>query len=83
MNCTTWLTWKSDICTTQSGRSIGNCLILVIIRTIQGTPTDTGGMIGNLNIGAGIVYDSDPEAEWEETMAKGRAIERVLNEHKP
>ena len=38
MNCTTWLTWKSDVCTTQSGRSIGNCLILIIIRTIYGLP---------------------------------------------
>jgi len=61
-----------------SGHSTWN----VIIRTIQGVPTESGGMIGNLNIGAGIVYDSDPEAEWEETMAKGRVIERVLNGHK-
>ena len=50
----------------------------VIIRTVQGTPTEPSGMIGTFNIGAGIVYDSEPEAEWEETMAKGRAIERVL-----
>jgi anthranilate/para-aminobenzoate synthase component I len=50
----------------------------VIIRTVQGTPTEHSGMTAYLNIGAGIVYDSEPEAEWEETMAKGRAIERVL-----
>ena len=50
----------------------------VIIRTLQGTTNDDGSMCAHLNIGAGIVYDSVPEAEWEETMAKGRAIERVL-----
>jgi anthranilate synthase component 1 len=25
-------------------------------------------------VGAGIVADSDPRAEWEETMSKGRAL---------
>jgi len=28
--------------------------------------------------GAGIVYDSDPQAEWEETMNKGRALFRAV-----
>ncbi|WP_133500572.1 anthranilate synthase component I [Cognatilysobacter terrigena] len=28
--------------------------------------------------GAGIVYDSDPAAEWEETMSKGRALFRAV-----
>ncbi len=28
--------------------------------------------------GAGIVYDSDPTAEWEETMSKGRALFRAV-----
>ena len=50
----------------------------VLIRTLQGTANDDNSMNAHLNIGAGIVYDSDPVAEWEETMAKGRAIERVL-----
>lgn len=49
----------------------------VLIRTLQGTLHDDG-MTAYLNIGAGIVYDSEPEAEWLETMAKGRAIVRVL-----
>lgn len=52
----------------------------VIIRTLQGTLNKDGIMTAHLNIGAGIVYDSDPEAEWQETMAKGRAIERVLSQ---
>src|SRR5688572_655687 len=30
--------------------------------------------------GAGIVFDSDPEAEWEETMNKGRALFRAVAE---
>ena len=28
--------------------------------------------------GAGIVYDSDPEMEWAETMNKGRALFRAV-----
>jgi anthranilate synthase component I len=30
--------------------------------------------------GAGIVYDSDPQKEWEETMSKGRALFRAVEE---
>ena len=30
--------------------------------------------------GAGIVYDSDPQREWEETMNKGRALFRAVAE---
>ena len=50
----------------------------VLIRTLQGTANDDDSMNAHLNIGAGIVYDSDPHAEWDETMAKGRAIQQVL-----
>jgi len=37
---------------------------------------------GRLHVqaGAGIVYDSDPQAEWEETMSKGRALFRAVAE---
>ncbi len=37
---------------------------------------------GRLHVqaGAGIVYDSDPEKEWEETMSKGRALFRAVEE---
>jgi anthranilate synthase component 1 len=33
---------------------------------------------GQLHVqaGAGIVHDSDPDAEWQETMAKARAVFR-------
>ncbi|MEO7014132.1 MAG: chorismate-binding protein, partial [Dokdonella sp.] len=35
---------------------------------------------GRLHVqaGAGIVYDSDPAAEWAETMNKGRALFRAV-----
>jgi anthranilate synthase component 1 len=32
----------------------------------------------NIQAGAGIVADSDPKAEWEETLNKGRAIFRAV-----
>ncbi|UPV76242.1 aminodeoxychorismate synthase, component I [Halorussus limi] len=33
-----------------------------------------------LRVGAGIVHDSDPDAEYEETLAKGRALVRALDD---
>jgi len=35
---------------------------------------------GELHVqaGAGIVYDSDPQSEWDETMSKARAIMRAV-----
>lgn len=33
-----------------------------------------------LRVGAGIVHDSDPDHEYEETLAKGRALVRALDE---
>jgi anthranilate synthase component 1 len=36
-----------------------------------------GGRL-HIQAGAGIVYDSDPAAEWEETMNKGRALFRAV-----
>ena len=37
---------------------------------------------GKLHVqaGAGIVYDSDPQKEWEETMNKGRALFRAVEQ---
>jgi anthranilate synthase component 1 len=35
------------------------------------------GML-HVQAGAGIVYDSDPAREWEETMSKGRALFRAV-----
>jgi anthranilate synthase component 1 len=36
------------------------------------------GML-HVQAGAGIVADSDPEKEWEETMNKGRALIAAVN----
>lgn len=36
------------------------------------------GQTAYFNVGAGIVADSDPEAEWDETMAKGRGFVEAL-----
>lgn len=35
---------------------------------------------GSFQVGAGIVYDSDPEREYKETLAKGEALTRALAE---
>lgn len=56
----------------------------VTIRTLTiecepgSTPTDARGTI-TLPVGAGIVADSLPEAEWRETLDKARPIVRALN----
>ena len=59
----------------QRGSSVWN----VLIRTIQCEPLNPdGSTTGVYNVGAGIVYDSDPAKEWLETLAKSRAINEVL-----
>lgn len=45
----------------------------ITIRTLQ----IRGGRV-SVQAGAGIVYDSDPEAEYEETRMKSRAAARAL-----
>lgn len=51
----------------------GNCDLNVAIRTLQCTQ-------GNVvyNVGGGIVWDSDPESEYQETLDKGRAMRAAL-----
>ncbi|MGA9402616.1 chorismate-binding protein, partial [Haladaptatus sp.] len=34
----------------------------------------------HLRVGAGIVHDSVPEAEYEETLAKGKALVTAIDE---
>jgi anthranilate synthase component 1 len=51
----------------------GNMDTAIAIRTLA---INKG--IAYLGIGAGIVADSDPEREWEETMNKGRALLRAV-----
>jgi para-aminobenzoate synthetase component 1 len=46
----------------------------ILIRTLLVEP----GCV-TYHVGGGIVADSDPEAEWDETVAKGAALETALN----
>ena len=46
----------------------------IVIRTIL-----CGGGAADFRVGGGIVADSDPETEWLETLAKGRALLDVLD----
>jgi len=52
----------------------GEAEFSVVIRTliIQGDRFE-------FQVGGGIVYDSNPEKEWEETMTKAKAIAKALN----
>ncbi len=37
------------------------------------------GGISHVQAGAGLVADSDPESEWQETLSKGRALINAVN----
>ena len=52
----------------------GACELSVVIRTIilQGDRFE-------FQVGGGIVADSDPEREWEETLTKAKGVSRALN----
>ncbi|MEA1911913.1 MAG: aminodeoxychorismate synthase component I, partial [Spirochaetota bacterium] len=49
----------------------------IVIRTA----TITGGKLF-LSVGGGIVYDSDPADEYDETLHKAQSLMKVLNRHK-
>lgn len=61
----------------------GPACFSVAIRTatIGGAPGDGDGIDGDLvfPVGAGVVADSDPGAEWRETLAKASAFEAALH----
>lgn len=54
----------------------GNAMFNIAIRTLV---YDNGKL--SLNLGGGIVYDSNPENEYEETLQKGKAIFQSLIEN--
>jgi anthranilate synthase component 1 len=56
----------------------GNLDMAIAIRTLV-----TRGEHVYLQAGAGIVADSDPDAEYEETVAKARAVVRALAMARP
>ncbi len=53
----------------------GNSMFNIAIRTLI---YDNGNLF--LNLGGGIVYDSEPEKEYEETLQKGKAIFLALSD---
>ncbi|GAA0233840.1 anthranilate synthase component I family protein [Halobaculum roseum] len=53
----------------------GHLVANIVIRTLVRT-----GDRYHLRVGAGIVHDSDPEAEYEETLAKARALVRSVDD---
>jgi len=53
----------------------GDMDLNIVIRTMLLTKGK-----GHLQVGAGIVYDSDPEREYEETLHKARALVQALRE---
>lgn len=53
----------------------GDLMMNIAIRTLV-----LSGKKGYLQVGAGIVADSDPEREYEETLAKGEALAEALIE---
>lgn len=53
----------------------GDCDLSIAIRTIQ-----CGGGRAYYHVGGGIVWDSDPESEYQETLDKGRAMRAALVE---
>ncbi len=52
----------------------GNMDTCIALRTLVGTPAASGGWTYDIQAGAGIVADSQPAAEYEETLAKARAL---------
>ena len=53
--------------------SIQHCHFTVAIRTLYIERQRT-----HLHVGCGIVYDSEPQKEWEESIAKGNALSKLL-----
>lgn len=64
-----WYTGSLGFISEQNGYSEWNVCIRCII--VQGNK-------GYIHVGAGIVYDSNPEQEWLETQAKAKAIQKLL-----
>ena len=53
--------------------SIQHCHFNVAIRTLY-----IENHLSHLHVGCGIVYDSEPQKEWDESIAKGNAISKLL-----
>ncbi len=65
----------------------GSARLSVAIRTagVTGRAAGAGEIVGEIDypVGAGIVADSTPESEWEETLAKAEAFFRAARAERP
>jgi para-aminobenzoate synthetase/4-amino-4-deoxychorismate lyase len=64
----------------QDGRAFGDFCLSVPIRTLALQAPQNGTRRGELGVGAGIVYDSDPQSEFAECRLKARFLTGLLNE---
>ncbi|WLI89018.1 aminodeoxychorismate synthase component I [Massilia sp. R2A-15] len=64
----------------QAGRDIGAFCLSVPIRTLTLQPQARGVRAGEMGVGAGIVYDSDPVEEYAECQLKARFLTGLSNE---
>jgi para-aminobenzoate synthetase/4-amino-4-deoxychorismate lyase len=64
----------------QSGAQLGDFCLSVPIRTLVLQPEHNGVRHGELGVGAGIVYDSDPAGEYAECRLKARFLTGLPNE---
>ena len=62
------------------GRAFGDFCLSVPIRTLALQAPDQGVRRGKLGVGAGIVYDSDPQSEFAECRLKARFLTGLHNE---
>jgi para-aminobenzoate synthetase/4-amino-4-deoxychorismate lyase len=62
------------------GAQLGDFCLSVPIRTLVLQPGHNGVRRGELGVGAGIVYDSDPAAEYAECQLKARFLTGLPNE---
>lgn len=63
----------------QSGAQLGDFCLSVPIRTLVLQPEHNGVRRGELGVGAGIVYDSDPAGEFAECRLKARFLTGLPN----
>jgi len=64
----------------QDGRAFGDFCMSVPIRTLALGPAVDGVRRGELGVGAGIVYDSDAQAEYAECRLKARFLTGLQND---
>jgi len=75
-----WFEPPSPGLPTASTPRLGDFCLSVPIRTLTLLPPRQGVRHGEMGVGAGIVHDSDAQAEWEECRLKARFLTGLPNE---